>query len=174
MPKSARSNDLFFVTLTIVGWIDIFTRNDYRQLIIDNLNYCRKHKALRVFHYVIMPNHIHLLVTADEKPLSDILRDFKTYTSKQLFEAISQNTQESRRDWMTELFKKAGRENPVSKNFQVWQNGNYPVLLYSKEMTEQKINYIIQNPVRAGFVAEPEHYVFSSASPHSPMVCDEF
>ena len=174
MPKSAKSNDLFFVTLTIVGWIDIFTRNDYRQLIIDNLNYCRKHKGLRVFHYVIMPNHIHLLLTADEKPLSDIFRDFKTYTSKQLFEAISQNTQESRRDWMTELFKKAGRGNPVNKNFQVWQNGNYPVLLYSKEMTEQKINYILQNPVRAGFVAEPEHYVFNSASPHSPLVCDEF
>jgi putative transposase len=54
MPRSAKSNDIFFVTLTIVGWIDIFTRNDYRQLIIDNLNYCRKHKALRVFslcHY---------------------------------------------------------------------------------------------------------------------------
>ena len=174
MRMSARSNDLFFVTLTIVSWVDLFTRPVYKEMIVENLEFCRKNKGLRIFYYVIMSNHIHMVVTSDKKPLSDILRDFKTYTSKQLFAMIKDNSSESRRKWMKDIFTTAGAKNPANKYIQVWQNGNYPVLLYSDYMTEQKIHYIHENPVRAGIVTEPEDYLYSSASPHSPLVCDEF
>ena len=54
-------NDLYFVTLTIVGWIDIFTRRDYCDIIIENLKYCKEHKGLTIYAYVIMSNHMHMI-----------------------------------------------------------------------------------------------------------------
>jgi REP element-mobilizing transposase RayT len=67
---------LFFVTLTVVGWIDVFTRREYADEIIKNLNYCIQHKGLKIYAFCIMPSHIHMVVYS-EGSLSDILRDFK-------------------------------------------------------------------------------------------------
>lgn len=170
MPNSAKSNDLIFATLTVINWIDIFTRDEYKLLITNSLSFCIKNKGLRVFEYVLMTNHLHIIAQSDIKPMSDILRDFKTFTAKEL----QTNPQESRKEWMVQQFTKAGRNNPANKEIQVWQNGNYPVILYSKEMVEQKRNYIYQNPVRAGIVAEPHHYLYSSANLDSPLKCNEW
>ena len=74
---------LYFVTLTTVGWIDVFTRAIYCDEIVMNLNYCIDKKKLKVFAYCIMPSHIHLIAkTEDNVNVSDVLRDFKSYTSK--------------------------------------------------------------------------------------------
>ncbi|HYG14661.1 MAG TPA: transposase [Bacteroidia bacterium] len=160
--------------MTIVNWIDLFTREDYKLIITNNLKHCQQNKGLRVFEYVLMTNHIHMIVQSDGKPLSDTLRDFKSYSAKQLFTTIAENPKESRKEWLTRAFKREGRINPLNKAIQIWQNGNYPVLLFSKEMIQQKINYIHQNPVKAGFVAEPHEYLYSSASPDSPLKCCEW
>ena len=83
MAKTANlSNELFFITMTIVNWIDLFTRQIYFDLIIDNLNYCQNKKGLEIYEYVIMTNHVHMICLGNDKLLSDILRDFKTFTSK--------------------------------------------------------------------------------------------
>ena len=85
MSKTAsQPNELYFVTLTIVDWIDVFTRVLYFDFIIDNLDFCQRKKKLEVYEYVIMTNHIHMICLGRDKPLSDILRDFKTFTSKVL------------------------------------------------------------------------------------------
>ena len=73
---------LYFITLQVVEWIDIFSRQKYRDIIIDNLSYCQKNKGLEIYAWVIMSNHIHLLVKSEKEDLSNILRDFKSYTSK--------------------------------------------------------------------------------------------
>lgn len=91
MELTAKSNDTFFVTLTVVYWIDVFTRPVYKDIIVDNLTYCKKNKGLEIYSYVIMPNYLHLIVRSINKPLSDILRDFKTYTSKELYKTIKDN-----------------------------------------------------------------------------------
>jgi REP element-mobilizing transposase RayT len=57
---------LNIITCTIVGWIDIFTRKCYRDLLLDSLNFCRKEKGLLVFAYVIMSNHIHLIIQTNK------------------------------------------------------------------------------------------------------------
>lgn len=174
MPNSAKSNELLFITLTVVNWIDIFTREEYKQLIVNNLTYCITNKGLRVYEYVLMSNHLHCIARADEKPMSDVLRDFKTYTSKELFKTISANMKESRREWMMQQFIKAGRNNPANKEVQVWQNGNYPVILYSRQMIEQKREYIYNNPVKAGIVSASHHYLYSSACENSPLKCNDW
>jgi len=82
---------------------------------------------------------------------------------------IAKNSQESRRDWMLKSFEKAGKYNPLNTNHQFWQNGNYPVLLYSPAVIDQKIDYIHENPVRAGFVGAAHEFWYSSANPESPL-----
>jgi len=170
MSKTANlANELFFVTLTIVDWIDIFTRQVYFDFIIKNLDYCQKKKGLEVYEYVIMTNHIHMICLGNNVPLSDILRDFKTFTSKELIKLLQDSPDESRKRWMLTAFEKAGKNNVLNKKYQVWQNFNFPTLLDSPFLIDQKTNYIHMNPVVAGFVSEPYEYYYSSANPNSPL-----
>lgn len=169
MSRTANTDELYFVTLTIIDWIDVFTRRKYNDFIIENLDWCQQNKRLNVYAYVIMTNHIHMIANVTDGSLSDVLRDFKTYTSKELIKLIQENPQESRSGWMLRLFERAGKYNNQNINFQFWQNGNHPLLLYSTEVIEQKINYIHQNPVRAGFVGSAHEYWYSSANPDSPL-----
>ena len=166
---TSRPNELYFITLTVVDWIDIFTRRVYYDLIIENLSYCQRQKGLELFEYVIMTNHIHMICRGKDKPLSDIIRDFKTYTSKELYKLISNNPNESRRKWMIKIFQAHGKSNKLNKNFQIWQNLNYPTLLYNNHIIDQKTEYIHMNPVKAGYVSKPEDYIFSSANKDSPL-----
>jgi putative transposase len=155
-----------FLTFTTIGWIDLFTRPVYKEIILDSLKFCRKKKGLLLQGYILMPNHLHLIVSAAPgKYLSDIVRDFKKFTSSEI-KGYLQDYQniESRRDWMSSIFGIAGRDNPANKEFQLWKNDNHPIALYSLEVIKQKLEYIHMNPVRAGFVSCPEHWIYSSAS----------
>ncbi|HEY8930021.1 MAG TPA: transposase [Mucilaginibacter sp.] len=169
MSRTASTEDLYFVTLTVVDWIDVFTRRYYNDYIIENLAWNQQNKNLHIYAYVIMTNHIHMVANVPEGSLSNILRDFKTFTSKGLYKMIKENAQESRRDWMLRAFEKAGKYNPLNTNHQFWQNGSYPVLLYSAAVIDQKIDYIHKNPVKAGFVGSAHEFWYSSANPDSPL-----
>ena len=169
MKRKTYSNELYFVTLTVVDWVDVFIRRLYSDFIIDNLKYCQDKKNLDIFAYVIMTNHIHMIARSTKNPLSDVLRDFKTFTSKEIYKLIKDQQQESRKNWMLPIFDRHGRENPVNKGHQFWQNGNHPIVLYSNSVIDQKVNYIHENPVKAGFVSEAHEYYYSSAHPESPL-----
>jgi len=95
--------------------------------------------------------------------MQDILRDMKKHTAKAVLKAIADNPQESRKAWMLWMFERAGKRNPNNQQYQFWQQHNQPIELWSNEMMQQKLDYIHQNPVEAGYVAEPEHYLYSSA-----------
>lgn len=155
---------LYYVTLTVVGWIDVFTRKEYVYEIMNNLKYCQEHKGLEIYAYVIMPNHIHLICKSIHKPLNQVLRDFKSFTSKKIIKMISENPQESRKEWLMHMFKFFGKGNSQNIEFQFWQNGTHAIELWSFEIIQQKINYLHNNPVKAGFVSEPCHYTYSSAN----------
>jgi len=163
---------LFFVTLTVVGWIDVFTRREYADEIIRNLNYCIKHKGLKVHAFCIMPSHIHMVVWA-ENSLSDILRDFKSYTSKQIIQQIQDNIQESRKDWLLYMFRYYANNNKHNAEYQFWQQHNHPIDLFTDKVIDQKINYIHDNPVNAGLVTDAHCYVFSSANPDTELMLEE-
>jgi putative transposase len=158
---------LYFLTMTIVGWIDLFTRKDYAYFVLDNMAYCQKNKGLEIYCYCLMSNHFHLIASAEKGILSDLIRDYKTFTSKELYKMIIDNPKESRKDWMIKLFDEYGKMNPNNNNFQIWQQHNQPVELTDNRMIEQRVDYIHMNPVKAGLVAEPEHYAYSSAFPES-------
>ncbi len=99
-----------FITITTVGWIDIFTRVRQKYVIIDSLHYCQLNKGLEIYAYCVMPSHIYMVCKAKEGcVLSDIIRDFKKFTSKKIIKAIINNP-ESRREWMLAYLSKASRK----------------------------------------------------------------
>lgn len=143
---------LYFLTLTVVGWIDVFSRAKYKHIILDSLRYCQKEKGLNVYAYVIMSNHIHLIASAEEGyELSNILRDFKKFTAKQILKRI-QNGTESRKEWLMYLFRFFAKGNARNREYQFWQADNHPMELYSPSMIEQKLAYVHNNPVHAEVV----------------------
>jgi REP element-mobilizing transposase RayT len=153
---------LHFVTLQVVEWIDVFTRQKYCDIIIDNLKHCQNKKGLEIYAWVIMSNHVHLLVKCEKEELSSVLRDFKSYTSKKIIEEIGSRN-ESRKKWMLKLFKNAAFKHQRNSRYQFWTHENHAEFIYSNKFIEQKIEYIHNNPVRAGIVSKPEEYRYSSA-----------
>lgn len=164
---------VYFVTLTVVGWIDVFTRYEYVQELINNLKYCQKNKGLKIYTYVIMSNHMHMIASVENGTLGAFLRDFKSYTSKKIIELIKNSTIESRKDWMLELFERFGSLNPDNKTYQFWQNTNHPIELWNSNVIDQKVEYIHNNPVKAGIVEKAEEYKYSSAYDFSEIKVDE-
>ena len=156
--KFCNPEGAYFVTFTVRDWIDVFVRSDYKNIVVKSLDYCQKNKGLEVFAWCIMSSHVHLIIRAKEGfLLPDILRDFKTYTSKILFKAIQENPQESRKEWLLPMFE----------NHQFWQPGSYPIEVWSSKVIYQKLDYIHENPVQEGIVFSPEQYVYSSATDYA-------
>ena len=166
--KIRNQRGIHFVTFTVVGWVNAFTRPKYKDFLIENLEYYRDVRGLIIHAYVIMDNHLHLVLASEKEPLSDLIRDYKKWTSRQMLKMIHAK-RESRRQWMIELFRAAGEANPNNRKFQFWIQGNHPKILYSKKFARQKINYIHQNPVKAGIVFRAEDYIYSSASNYAGL-----
>jgi len=155
------------LTFTVVDWIDIFTRQIYRDILIESLLYCQSFKGLEINAFVIMSNHLHLVGRATAEPtLSEIVRDFKKHTAKEVFKAL-QSKGESRRNWIIELLVLHGQENSRNENFQLWKHGNHPIFLERRDMLMQRIQYTHYNPVNAGIVRCPQDYIYSSATDYN-------
>ena len=159
---------LYYLTFQVINWIDVFTRKIYRDILIDNLKFCCYNKGLQVFAYVIMSNHVHIIVHSSEGTLSDIIRDFKKYTSRVILETI-QTGNESRCDWMLNQFEFAAKKHSRNQKFQFWTHENHAIELLKPEFTSEKVDYIHNNPVRAGIVSNPEDYLYSSARNYANM-----
>jgi REP element-mobilizing transposase RayT len=110
-----------------------------------------------------MSNYVHLMGYSKNQDLSGTLRDFKKFTGKQVIDAIIKNDEESRKEWMLQIFREAGQANSRHTNYPFWHQDNQPKECYSQKFTVQKINYIHNNPVVTGIVEKPEEYLYSSA-----------
>ncbi|PIQ49460.1 MAG: transposase [Cytophagales bacterium CG12_big_fil_rev_8_21_14_0_65_40_12] len=165
-------NDIpHFVTMTSVEWIDIFNRQRYRDILIENLNFCIKNKGLIVHAYVIMSNHIHLIVrTRNNENLSSVIRDFKRYSAKVIYETLKQDQHESRKNWLLWIVESQGEMSSSNTHMKIWRHENHPIPLDRNNMFEERLNYIHMNPVRAGICFSPEDYVYSSAGAYAGEV----
>ena len=160
---------LYFLTCQVVGWVDVFSRRVYRDIIIDSLDYCRKHKGLQLYAYVIMTNHLHVIVRSSKGSLSDTIRDFKRFTSNRIMSEVESNNQESRREWIEMVFRYHAKYNGRVNEKQFWTHENHAVELTDHEMIDSKLDYIHLNPVRAGWVENAEDYLYCSARNYGGM-----
>jgi len=158
----------YFVSFVVVEWLDVFTRNEYKNFLIESLQYCQREKGMEIYAWCIMTNHVHLIFrsTKDQKP-ELLLGDFKRFTSKAIVRAIQENPKESRKEFLIEQFLKAGKKSSNVKKYQFWRHDNKPIELWSNKVIFQKINYIHNNPVKEGYVFRAEDYIYSSAVDYS-------
>lgn len=103
--RKTYGDGVFYLTFTIVGWMDVFTRPTYTKEIVDSLKFCQQRKGLEIYAYVIMTNHLHLIARRADGELVHAIRDFKSFTAKRLLNLLLENSQESRKDWMDMVFK---------------------------------------------------------------------
>jgi len=161
--KFRHQNQLHFVTFSVVNWIDLFIRNEYKDIMLDSWRHCQLKKGLEIYGWCIMSSHIHMIVGTHGDKLEHIMRDMKKHTSLALKEAIKNHPQESRREWMLWMMERAGKKNSQNLNFQLWQQDNHPIELFDHKILHQKLDYIHNNPVVADIVEKAEDYLYSSA-----------
>jgi len=162
--KFHNPDGLYFVSFAVVEWLDVFTRNTYKDILLDSLSFCQQEKGMEIIAWCIMTNHVHLIFRSvqGEKPQL-VLGDFKRFTSKKLVKSIKENHRESRKEILLEQFQKAAQKSSNVANYQFWRHDNKPIELWSTNVIYEKINYIHQNPVEAGLVYRAEDYIYSSA-----------
>lgn len=162
-----------FITSTVVQWLPVFTTAACCDILVASLEFCRREKGLRIYAWVIMENHFHAIVAAPD--LSRTVADFKKFTARQILEQLAAEG----RDWLLADFEYFRARHKIHSLHQVWQEGSHPQAIMSDATMRQKLEYLHHNPVRAGRVASPEHWRYSSAhewlSGASPVLrCDQW
>lgn len=167
--KIRDQSSLYFVTFTVIDWIDVFIRDEYREVLIKSIKYCQQNKGLEVYAYCVMTSHIHLIIgTNGPYPLEGIIRDLKSFTSRHIRKVLENSNQvHESRSWILKRMYYVGKYNSSNKDFQFWQQHSHPIELTSNELIDQKLEYIHLNPVAAGFVDVPEAWIYSSARDYS-------
>jgi REP element-mobilizing transposase RayT len=152
------------VSFAVVYWLDALSRKEYKETLLKNLTYCQQNKGMEIIAWCIMSNHMHLVfrTVGTFKP-EIVLGHFKSVSSREIVKAITENPKESRRNLLMQQFKKAGNKSSNVTNYQFWRHDNKPIELWSNKVIAQKVNYVHQNPVKAGLVYRAEDYIYSSA-----------
>jgi REP element-mobilizing transposase RayT len=155
---------VYFISFAVVEWLDVFTRNEYKNIVIDALQYCQQQKGMEIFAWCIMTSHVHLIFrSANGQKPQLLIGDFKRFTSKAIVKAIIENPKESRKKFLLEQFLKAGSKSSNVNKYQFWHHDNKPIELWSNKVIDEKIDYIHKNPVEEGLVFRTEDYLYSSA-----------
>jgi hypothetical protein len=120
-----------------------------------------------------MPSHLHYIVRQTDAKLNYVIRDFKSFTAKHILQEIENGIGESRKEWLLHVFQYHAKYQKQNLKYQFWQKTNYPIELDTNKFIDQKVDYIHNNPLKAGLVTDAEYYVYSSANPFSPLEMDE-
>ena len=160
---------MYFVTFSVVYWIDLFIREEYKKIVLDSWKYCIANKGMELYGWCIMTSHVHMIIGSHADKLERIMQNMKRHTSEKLHEAIKKHIGESRKEWLLWLMERAGKRNSNNMGFQLWQQDNHPIELGYSKIAWQKLHYIHNNPVKAGIVEKPEDYVYSSARSYQGM-----
>ena len=138
-------------------WIPIFTNKESVNIVIDSLKYLQQNRNLKIYAYVILENHLHLIAQSDDIA-KDIAR-FKSFTARKIIELLKSKNVKTILDQL-QFYKKAHK---IDREFQLWQEGIKPKLIQGEQMMRDRIDYIHNNPVKRGYVDEPHHWRYSSA-----------
>ena len=135
----------------------MFTRPEAVQIILDSLRYLQSKEELTVFGFIIMENHLHLIVAAND--LSSAIRRFKSFTARKIIDFLTERGEKA----VLEQLSDAKLPHKEDRKYQFWQEGSHPILIQNGEMMQQKLEYIHNNPVRRGYIDDPAHWRYSSA-----------
>jgi REP element-mobilizing transposase RayT len=147
-----------FLTCTVLNWIPLFTRPQTAGIVLDALRYRQEEHGWKIYGYVILENHLHMIVQAENLALE--LPRFKSYTARQLIDHLKECRAERLLQQLAFFRKEYKRDD---RDYQCWEEGSHPQLIENEQVLRQKLEYIHQNPVKRGYVDKPEHWRYSSA-----------
>lgn len=118
--KFHNPDGVYFVSFAVIGWLDVFTRNEYKNIVVESLRYYQQEKGIEIlFAWCIMTSHVHLIFRSSGKQNPELLLgDLKRSTSKAIVKAITENPIESRKEFLLEQFLKAGEESSNVDKYQ--------------------------------------------------------
>lgn len=150
-----RRYELIFLTATIQEWKPILQNDELKSIITDSLSFLARDKRIYLCGFCIMNNHMHLLIQVIEPhAIEDVQRDFLKYTAQKILKNLKDNN--------AELYETL-RVDAKDRKYQVWKRNPLSVPLRTEAVVKQKLDYIHENPVKAGLCKHPEDYLFSSA-----------
>ena len=152
-----------FMTCTIVGLLPVFTRPETVQILFDSWKFLTQEKGFQLYGYVVLENHLHMVASAPF--LSNVVKSFKMYTARHILDVLEANGAKV----LLRQMRALKRHHKTESDYQVWQEGSKPKQILSDEMTEQKLDYTHQNPVKRGYVDDPTHWRYSSARNYQGM-----
>lgn len=162
--KFHNPDGLYFVPFADVKWLKVFTRAEYKEILIERLKFCQSNKGMAIFAWCIRPNHIHLVFRcAGENKPGNVLGDFKRFTGKKMMSAILSNPHETRKAYFLKQFELAGNKSSNVKSYQFYRHVNHLIKLRSNRIIKQKIDYDPYNPVKADLVYISEDYPYRNA-----------
>ncbi|MCJ7507141.1 MAG: transposase [candidate division Zixibacteria bacterium] len=151
-------NQVHFITTNVFQRIPIFSNVDYCKIVIQKINFYRKRYDFKLIGYVIMPDHIHLLIQPPEKQnVSSIIRDLKRSIAMEIINHLKGENKAG-------PLKSLKLPNIKSKNhtFSLWQRRFIDFNIFSEKKLYEKLEYIHNNPVRDKLVSSPSDWIFSS------------
>lgn len=156
---------MYFVSLTVVGGIDVFTRYEYCDLLISNLNYCIENRKLRVYEYVILPSSLSMVADVQQGNFSKTLRDFKSISARQILRAIAEYPDEIRKEWLIRQFQHFANRYQQDSEHHFWQFGNRPADLEKLERAGKPLPTVRDKIMKINLIDSPEHYRYCSFHP---------
>ncbi|MCH9698604.1 MAG: transposase [Gammaproteobacteria bacterium] len=146
-----------FFTATINQWIPIFTRPATVNIIYGSWHYLQQTTTFQLYGYVILENHIHFIAQSDQ--LSKHIQSFKSWTARSILDRLCEHNA----DFLLKQFAFYKKSHKTQSQYQFWQEGSHPRMIQDEVILRQKLEYIHQNPVKRGYVEQPEHWRYSSA-----------
>jgi len=147
---------IYFFTATIHNWSPLLNEDSFKEIIISSLNFLKAKELIRVYGFVIMPNHIHLIwelleMNGKESPHTSFLK----FTGHQFLKKLRKANLKILEEFKVDL---------VNKNHCFWQRDSLPIEVYSPKVIFQKLQYLHANPCRGKWMLanSPIDYVFSS------------
>jgi REP element-mobilizing transposase RayT len=147
-----------FFTATILNWEHLLIKDQYKEVVTDSLRFLSVNKRAAIHAFVIMPNHIHLIWTIDEKhKRENVQRDFLKFTSQRIKADLVKHDP---------VHLERFRVNAKDRKYQIWERNPLSIDIYSEKVMEQKLNYLHENPVQYKWKLSElaEDYKYSSAS----------
>ena len=149
-------NGLEFFTATCLNWQHLLSDTRHKEIVVNSLKFLVDDKRIDLYGFVIMPNHIHILWRKQEQWLDkNVQQHFSKFTAQQIkFNLLANNPAELKNYKSTQ----------ADREYQFWERRPFNATMNNRKVLEQKVDYIHNNPVKAGLCLLPEDYHYSSAS----------
>lgn len=147
----------FFLTATIKDWKHILKKDNYKDIILSSFQFLVKSQRVKIFGFVITPNHVHLILYKNEGQLKNSTQgSLLRFSAQQIKFDIQKNNP---------IFLKEFKVNSKDRAYQIWKRNPLSIEIFTENVFEQKLNYIHLNPLSKNWhlADTPEEYYYSSA-----------